>query len=456
MGDVIKTDICIIGAGSGGLSVAAGAAQMGARVVLVEKEDMGGDCLNTGCVPSKALLHAGAAQMSWDAAHAHVRRAIETIAPHDSVERFEGLGVTVIKGAAAFTSKREVQVGDQTVRARRFVVATGSRPLVPEVTGLKDVGYSTNETIFDLEARPDHLLIIGGGPIGMEMAVAHRRLGCEVTVLEGARALPREDPEAADVVLKSFKDMGIKVVQEAKAVRITKTNDTVEIVTQDGGVFTGTHIFVAVGRRAVVDGLGLDKAGVEIKDGAIKVDASLRSTNKRIFAIGDVAGQGQFTHLAGYHAGVITRRLLFGLPAKAKTSHIPRATYTSPELAQVGMTEAQARGEYGGRIEVVRFDMTGVDRAITSDETTGFIKVMVLSGKPIGATIVSADAGEQIGIWSLMINQGLKMSALAGMVTPYPVRAELSKRVAGAYFSPRLFDNDKVKRIVRLVQKFVP
>ncbi|MGH1368098.1 MAG: dihydrolipoyl dehydrogenase family protein [Maritimibacter sp.] len=456
MSDMIKTDICVIGAGSGGLSVAAGAAQMGARVVLIEKAEMGGDCLNTGCVPSKALLHAGKAGMDWDAAHQHVRSAIETIAPHDSVERFEGLGVRVIQGSARFTSKREVIVGEQVIRARRFVVATGSRPLIPDVTGLKEAEPLTNETIFDLKDRPDHLLIIGGGPIGMEMAVAHRQLGCSVTVLEGSRALGREDQEAAKVVLDSARDMGIKIVEDAQAVRITKSNGEIEIVTQDGGVFTGTHLLVAVGRRAVVEELGLEVAGVALERGAIKVDAGLRTTNKRILAIGDVAGQGQFTHLAGYQAGVITRRLLFALPAKAKSSHIPRATYTTPELAHIGLSEEDARREYGGRIEVVRFDVSGLDRAITSGETRGFAKVVVLGGKPIGATIVSADAGEQIGIWSLMINQGLKMSALAGMVVPYPVRAELPKRVAGAYFSPRLFESDKVKRFVRLVQKLVP
>lgn len=452
----IKTDICVIGAGAAGLSVAAGAVQMGAKVVLIEKGEMGGDCLNSGCVPSKALLHAGAAGMAWDAAHKHVKGAIATIAPHDSVERFEGLGVTVIKGAAEFISPRALRVEGQEIRARRFVIATGSAPFVPDVPGLSDVPYLTNETIFDLAERPAHLLIIGGGPIGAEMALAHRRFGCEVTVIEGGAALGREDREAADLVLERLRAAGITIHENADVVRVTKTAEGVEIVTHEGEVAVGSHVLVATGRRAVVEGLGLPEAGVEIDRGAIKVDAALRTRNKRIFAIGDVAGQGQFTHLAGYHAGVITRRILFGLPAKAKTHHIPRVTYTAPELAQVGMSEAEARHEYGGRIEVVRAEVAGNDRAVTANDDIGFIKVIVLSGRPIGATIVSADAGEQIALWALAMSARLKMSAIAGMVLPYPTRTELSKRAASAYFSPRLFDNDRVKRVVRFVQKIVP
>ena len=452
----IDTDICVIGAGSGGLSVAAGAVQMGARVVLIEAGEMGGDCLNTGCVPSKALLHAGAAGMSWDEAHDHVRATIAAIAPHDSVERFEGLGVTVIKGFARFVGPREVAVAGRVVRARRIVIATGARPRVPDIPGLPDVPYLTNETIFDLPEKPDHLLVLGGGPIGMEMAQAHRRLGCEVTVIEPFTALGRDDPEAAALVLEALKAEGIRLIEGVDPVRVSTGAGGIEVVTGDGQSFTGSHLLVATGRQVTVDGLDLDKAGIEASASGVKVDAGLRTTNRRVYAIGDVAGGMQFTHVAGYQSGVIVRSMLFGLPAKAKTTHIPRVTYTTPELAQVGMTEADARAEHGDRVEVVRADFSGNDRALATRQTTGFLKVMVLKGRPIGATIIGPNAGEQIALWALALSSGLKMSAIAGMVVPYPTMSEISKRAAGAYFSPRLFDNPNVKRLVRAVQRFVP
>lgn len=452
----IKTDICIIGAGSGGLSVAAGAVQMGARVVLIEKDAMGGDCLNTGCVPSKALLHAAATGMGWRAAHAHVRETIATIAPHDSVERFEELGVDVIKGAARFTGPRSVAVGDTEVRARRIVIATGSVPFVPPIPGIEDVPYLTNETIFDLADVPDHLIVLGGGPIGVEMALAHRRLGAEVTVIEAERALGREDPEAAALVLNALRAEGITIEDGAKAVRLRKSAGAVELVTQDGRVVTGSHLLVAVGRRVVTEGLDLDKAGIETTETGIKVNAGLRTSNRRVYAIGDAAGGLQFTHLAGYHAGVIIRSMLFALPARASTAHIPRATYTDPELAQIGPTEAEARAAHGERLSVARLGLSAIDRATATGRTAGFIKVMVVKGRPIGATIVGADAGEHIGLWSLAIASKLRISAISGMVVPYPVMAEINKRAAGTYFSPRLFDNPTVKRVVRVVQKLVP
>lgn len=452
----VRTDICIIGAGSGGLSVAAGAVQMGARVVLIEKGAMGGDCLNTGCVPSKALLHAAAHGMGWRAAHEHVRETIATIAPHDSVERFSELGVEVIKGAARFTGPRSLVVGDTEVRARRIVIATGSVPFVPPIPGVEDVPYLTNETIFDLTQAPQHLIVLGGGPVGVEMALAHRRLGSEVTVIEAERALGREDPEAAALVLASLRAEGVTFEEGAKAVRLRKLDEGVELVTQDGRVITGSHLMVAVGRKVVTEGLDLGAAGIETTDKGIKVNASLRTTNRRVYAIGDAAGGLQFTHLAGYHAGVIIRSMLFALPARATTAHIPRATYTDPEVAQIGPTEAEARETYGDRLRVARIGFAAIDRSIATGRGAGFIKVMVVKGRPVGATIVGADAGEHIGLWSLAIASKLKMSAISGMVVPYPTLAEINKRAAGTYFSPRLFDNPSVKRVVRAVQKLVP
>ncbi|UWP98739.1 dihydrolipoyl dehydrogenase family protein [Aliiroseovarius crassostreae] len=452
----IKADICVIGAGSGGLSVAAGAVQMGASVVLLEGHKMGGDCLNYGCVPSKALLHAGHKGMAWKAAHDHVRDTIAAIEPHDSVERFSGLGVQVISEYGTFISRSEVQAGETIIKARRFVISTGSSPLVPPIPGLDQVPHLTNEQIFDLQDKPEHLLIIGGGPIGLEMAQAHRRLGCEVTVIEGAKALGKDDPELAAQVLDALRADGIAIEEEALAAEIRGEQGAIEVEVQDGRVFKGSHLLVAVGRKPNIDRLNLDKAGVEVTRAGVKVDDALRTSNRRIYAIGDVAGGLQFTHVAGYHAGVIIKSMLFGLPSRAKTSHIPWATYTSPELAQVGLTEAQARAQHGERLEVARFDFASSDRALATQQAKGLIKVMVVKGRPVGVSIVGSGAGEMITLWSLALANRLKMSQIAGMIAPYPTMAEVSKRAAGAYFSPRLFDNPRVKQVVGLVQRWLP
>lgn len=468
----IETDICVIGAGSGGLSVAAGAVQMGARVVLLEGHKMGGDCLNYGCVPSKALIAAGkhahamttgapfgvapvTPNVDFAAAKGHVQRAIDTIAPVDSQERFEGLGVTVIREFGRFISETELQAGDSVIAARRFVIATGSQPLVPPIPGIETVPYFTNEDVFELRDRPEHLLIIGGGPIGLEMAQAHRRLGSKVTVIEGEVALGKDDPELAAIVLECLRGEGIEIIEGRQATRIGGKAGAITVETADGTEFTGSHLLMAVGRKVNIDRLDLDKANVE-HDRAVKVDDRLRSSNKRIYAVGDAAGGMQFTHVAGYHAGVVIRAMLFGLPSKAKTAHIPWVTYTDPELAQVGLTEAQAREAHQDKLEVVRFDYAENDRAIAEGATTGLIKVLVVKGKPVGASIVGAQAGELIGIWALALANGLKMSAIANMVAPYPTLGEINKRAAGQYFSPRLFDNPWVKRVVRLVQHWIP
>ncbi len=469
----LKTDILVIGAGSGGLSVAAGASQMGADVVLLEGHKMGGDCLNYGCVPSKALIASGKAayaqahasgfgvsdvapQVDYAAAKDHVHDVISQIEPMDSQDRFEGFGVKVIRGFGSFVSPTQVQAGEHLITARRIVVATGSSPLVPPLPGLDRVPYYTNETIFDLRDKPEHLLIIGGGPIGMEMAQAHIRLGCRVTVIEGLKALGKDDPEAAAIVLDSLRAEGVAVHEQAMVSQIRGQAGAVEVVTENGEIHAGSHLLLAVGRRANIDRLNLEAAGIDRTRTGIKVDASLRTSNRRVYAIGDVAGGMQFTHVAGYHAGVIIRSALFGLPSKATAAHIPWATYTDPELAQVGLTEAQAREQHGKAMEIARFDYAHSDRAVTERKTKGFIKVMVVKGRPVGATIVGHQAGELINLWSLALANNLKMGKIAAMVSPYPTIGELNKRVAGAYFSPRLFENQTVKRVVRFVQRWIP
>ncbi|CUH42322.1 dihydrolipoyl dehydrogenase family protein [Ruegeria atlantica] len=469
----LKTDILVIGAGSGGLSVAAGASQMGADVILLEGHKMGGDCLNFGCVPSKALIASGKAaygqahsaalgvadvvpQADYAAAKDHVHDVIAQIEPMDSQERFEGFGVNVIREFGSFVSSTQVQAGDNMITARRIVIATGSSPLVPPIPGLDQVPFYTNETIFDLRDKPEHLLIIGGGPIGMEMAQAHVRLGCKVTVVEGLKALGKDDPEAAAVVLDSLRAEGVVVHEEAMVAQIRDNKGAIEIVTEAGEIYSGSHLLLAAGRKANTDRLNLKGAGIEPTRNGIKVDDALRTTNRGVYAIGDVAGGLQFTHVAGYHAGIIIRSALFGLPSKAKAAHIPWATYTDPELAQVGLTEAQAREQHGDKVEIARFDYHHNDRAISERKTKGFIKVMVVKGRPVGATIVGHQAGELINLWSLALANNLKMGQIAAMVSPYPTIGELNKRVAGAYFSPRLFENQMVKQVVRFVQRWMP
>ncbi|MEL5875913.1 dihydrolipoyl dehydrogenase family protein [Cereibacter sphaeroides] len=467
----IETDLCVIGAGSGGLSVAAGAVQMGARVVLVEAGEMGGDCLNAGCVPSKALLAAGKAAQAMRTAGAfgirpvepeidfaavkdHVARTIAAIAPHDSQERFEGLGVRVLRDWGRFVSPTELRVGARTVVARRFVIATGSRPLVPPIPGLDRVKALTNETIFALRERPEHLIVIGGGPVGIEMAQAHRRLGSRVTVIAGEKALPKDDPELAAVLLDQLRAEGVEIVEGARAEAVQPLAQGLEVTAGDRRI-AGSHLLVAAGRKPALDALDPAAAGVEVTEKGVKVGPDLRSSNRRIYAVGDAAGGPQFTHLAGYHASVVIRSILFGLPSKA-TALIPHVTYTEPELAQIGLTEAQAREIHGDRLEVLRVPVVGSDRAQAEAATEGLVKLMVARGRPVGVSIAAPHAGEMIGLWAMALASGAKLSTVAGLVLPYPTLNELSKRAAGAYFSPKLFDSRVVRTAVRTLQRLLP
>ena len=470
----LDADICVIGAGSGGLSVAAGASQMGAKVVLIEKAKMGGDCLNYGCVPSKSLIAAAhSAQMARDSARFgvnghdpeidgpavrdHVQRVIAAIAPQDSVERFEGLGVTVIQAAARFTGPGEVQAGDHRVRAKRFVIATGSAAAVPPIPGLDEVAYLTNETVFDLDERPAHLIVIGGGPIGVELAQAHRRLGSKVTLVEAFTIMGNDDPEAVAVIRDRLVTEGIDLREGTKVQSVENRGNQIAVQTEDGHgaaeTVTGSHVLLAVGRRASVEGLDLEVAGVAYTPKGVDVDARLRSSNKRIFAIGDVAGGYQFTHIAGYHAGIVIRNALFRLPAKVKYHAAPWVTFTDPELAHVGLAEDTAR-ERHGEIRVLRWPYAENDRAQAERETEGFVKVVTSKkGKVLGATIVGRQAGELILPWVLAIDRGLKVGALAGIIAPYPTLGEISKRAAGSYFTPALF-SERTKTIVRFLLRF--
>ena len=474
MTETIQADICVIGAGAGGLSVAAGASQMGASVVLFEKGTMGGDCLNVGCVPSKALLAAGHAAHSaphatrygvdaevrsvdWARVRDHIRGVIAEIAPMDSVERYTGFGVRVIQAEARFTGARTVEGGGVTVEAKFLVIATGSTPAVPPIPGLDAVPFLTNETVFDLAERPRRLLVLGGGPIGCELAQAHARLGCEVVLVEAKTLLGVEDQEAAEVVRLALRRDGVEIYEGAAAIHAGSSADGgIELALGgDAGesLLRGSHLLVAVGRRVGFEGLDLARAGIETDErGRLKLDRRLRTTNHRVFAVGDAAGGAQFTHLAGFHAGIVIRNTLFRLPAKSDPV-LPRVTYTAPELASVGVDEATLR-DRGEAFEILRWPFSENDRAIAERDVEGFTKLYVSpKGRILGAVVVGTGAGEIVSLYTLAVAKKLKVSDIAGLVVPYPTRAEVVKRAAGSWYVPKLF-SARTRRIVRFLMRF--
>ena len=473
---LLKPDIVVIGAGSGGLSVAAAAAAFGVEVVLIEKGRMGGDCLNYGCVPSKAVIaaakHAHAARsaakfgvtvdevkVDYARVHEHVREVISSIAPNDSEERFTAMGVKVIRAARRFTDPDTIVAGPYEIKARRIVVSTGSTAFVPPIPGLADVGYLTNESLFDLKELPEHLIVIGGGPIGMEMAQAHRRLGSRVTVLEGERALGKDDPELAAIVLDNIRAEGVDVREGTRVVRVEKDGDGVAITVDTGGgggeeVVRASHVLVATGRKVNVQGIGLEEGNVEFDRTGIKVTDKLRSTtNRRVYAVGDVAGGFQFTHVAGYHAGLVIRAILFRLPAREDRSIIPWATYTDPELGHVGLTEEQARAEHG-HANVLRWPYAENDRAQAERRTAGMIKLITTrKGRIVGASIAGAGAGEILNTMSLAVAKKMKVGDMTGFISPYPTMTEIGKRAAISALAPAA-RKPIVRRVVNFLRRF--
>lgn len=469
----IKADLVIIGAGSGGLSAAAGAAMLGLDVVLYEKGEMGGDCLNYGCVPSKALLtsakaahtaqssaaygvHTSDVTIDWNEVKGHVQGAIDTIAPVDSQERFEGLGCTVIREHARFADKDTIVSDSTRVKARRIVIATGSTAFIPPIEGLDAVPYLTNETIFSMPELPEHLVILGGGPIGMEMAQAFNRLGAKVSVIEMGKALGRADDAHAAIALDAIRGEGVDIREGEKAVRISRdeTQICVHTETESGAkTIKGSHLLVAVGRRAVLDGLDLDKGHVEYDRKGVVVGDNLRSaSNSRVWALGDAAGREQFTHVAGWHAAVFTRRALFKQRTKANSLPIPAVTYTSPEVAQIGLTEAEARETHGEKVQTSVFSFHENDRAIAEGKTRGECKLVIRKGKLLGASIVGEGAGDILQLISVAMSNNLKVQDLTNFISPYPTRAEVVKRAASAHFTDVVFGN-KMKMLVGLLQR---
>jgi pyruvate/2-oxoglutarate dehydrogenase complex dihydrolipoamide dehydrogenase (E3) component len=464
-------DLAVIGAGAAGLSVTAVAAQLGLRVALIERHRMGGDCLNFGCVPSKALLAASyaaltartagrlgirlpAPEIDWSAVHAHVHGAIAAIAPNDSEARFRALGAEVMRGEARFVAPDALMVDGRRITARRMVIAAGSSPAVPSIPGLAQVPHLTNTSIFDLTERPDHLLILGGGPIGLEMADAFAGLGCRVTVIEAAAIAGKEDPELVEGLRACLTARGITLLERTT---VTAVESGPTLILSDGTRIAGTHLLVAVGRRPNLADLELAAGNVRASHDGVVTDAGLRSlTNHRVYAVGDIAaphgiGPRAFTHVGSYHAGIVIRRALFRLPARVNYAALPRVTYTRPELAQAGMTEAEASAA-GRSISVLRSPLAENDRAVAEADATGLVKLIVSRGRLLGAGILAPNAGEMIGLWSLAISQRVKLSTLASQILPYPTRSEAGKRAAGSLFLSRLF-SPRTKRIVQFLAR---
>jgi pyruvate/2-oxoglutarate dehydrogenase complex dihydrolipoamide dehydrogenase (E3) component len=474
MSDVLTPDICVIGAGAAGLTVAAAAAAFGVSVVLVEKARMGGDCLYTGCVPSKALLAAarhvqtireasdfgiiaGVPEVNFAAVMAHVREVIASIEPNDSAERFTGLGVTVLRGHASFMDRQSLMVEGFEIRARRFVVATGSRPAIPPIENIDAVPYLTNETVFELKRCPGHLIIVGAGPIGLEMAQAFRRLGSEVTLLEAERALANDDPELSALLLESLRSEGIDIREGAAVTRVGRRGRSGVRVTLGEGRqaahVDGTHLLVAAGRQPVLENLGLKEAGVAFDKSGIKVNSRMRTRNRRIYAIGDVAGGPQFTHWAGYQAGLVVRSILFRFGGKLRRHMLPWVTFTDPELAHVGLTEAEARRRYRN-VQILRWPFSENDRAQTERSTRGLVKVIVnQGGRILGADILGRDAGELIAPYVIAVGGRLSVKSFVDGVFPYPTRSEAARRAAIAFYAPKL-DSPWLKRAIRLLRRF--
>ncbi len=464
-------DLAVIGAGASGLTVTAVAAQLGLRVALIERDRMGGDCLNVGCVPSKALLAAAHAAglarragrfgvrlpepaIDWAAVSAHLHGVIAAIAPLDSEARFRALGASVLRGEARFTAPGTLSVDGKSLTARRIVIAAGSTAAVPPIPGLDRVPFLTNATLFDLAEPPAHLLILGGGPIGLEMADAFAGLGCQVSVVEAASIAGKEDPELVAGLRTALGARGV-TLHEGTAVAAVEPGPT--LVWQDGRRLTGSHLLVAVGRRPNLATLDLPAGNVQATPAGIATDRGLRSiSNRRVYAVGDIAdpvgiGPRAFTHVGSYHAGIVIRRALFRLPARLDYAALPRVTYTDPELAQVGLTEAEARAA-GYRPQVLRWPLAENDRAAAERDTAGLVKLVVAGQRVLGAGILAPNAGESINLWTLAIAQRVKLAALAALIIPYPTRSEAGKRAAGSFFAPRLFAPHS-KSLVRLLAR---
>lgn len=470
-------DIGVIGGGAAGLTVSAGSAQLGAKTLLIEKEPkLGGDCLHYGCVPSKTLIRTAQVYhqakrfqefglpaieippVDYAKVAARIQSVIDEIQPHDSEERFCSLGVQVKFGQCSFIDEHSVRMNGETVSAKTWVVATGSSPGVPPIPGLDKTPFLTNMDIFSMQELPSSLIILGAGAIAMEMAQAFTRLGARVEVVQrSGQILSREDKDMADIVMDRLLNEGVLFHLNTHVQEVSDQNGVrnVRIQYQDGRetVLSSAAILVAMGRRVNVEGLGLNNAGIKYDDKGVRVTSRLRTSQKHIYAAGDVLGKYQFTHAAGYEGGIVVSNAVFHLPRKVNYATMPWCTYTDPELASIGLNEKAAQ-EKGLEYEVHIEEFSGNDRALAEGETAGQIKLLLNdSGKPLGVQIAGAHAGEVISEWVAALNSSAKMTTMAGAVHPYPTLAEINKRVAGAYLGPKIF-SEKVKKTLKFFFNF--
>lgn len=465
-------DVVVIGGGAAGLVTAAGSARLGARVALIERDRLGGECLWTGCVPSKALLRSAEIAQRWrDGDRFGLRSAepelvfgevmesmrgvIARIQPHDDPQRFRDMGVDVIHGTARLTRPGHVEVDGRELETRHIVLATGSRPIIPPIEGLEEVGYLTHETILELEGRPERLVVLGAGPIGVEFAQVFNRLGAEVTVVELAdRILPKEEPELTEELQELLEAEGIEFRLGHRAVGAERGDGrrTLRVRGPDGSEvgISGDEILVATGMRPHTTGLGLENVGVELDDtGAIRVDDRLRTTARRIWAAGDVTGVLFFTHVADYQARLLVRNLFFPFHSRADYSGIPWATYTDPTLARIGPTEDEARDRHGAGIGVYRARFDDLDRAITDRAAHGLVKLITNSrGRLLAGHVLGSHADALIHEIAVALRSGMKIGSLSRTVHAYPTLPEAIRKAADAYYAEKL-DSSWIGRLLR-------
>jgi len=470
-------DIGIIGGGAAGLTVASGAAQLGAKTLLVEKEEaLGGDCLHFGCVPSKTLIKSArvyhqigqaenyglprvtAGPVDFSRISERIAEVISQIQHHDSVERFSGLGVDVRFGNPQFTDENSIDLNGKQVTAEKWVIATGSSASIPAIPGLETVELLTNKNIFSLTELPDSLIILGAGAIALEMAQSFQRFGTKVTVLQRSKqVLSKEDTDLADMVMKTMEKDGVCFHLGCNFISVEETNGrkTVTFRSEDEKEYTvsGSHLLVALGRTANVSGLNLESCGVKYIPSGIEVDNRLRTSCKHIYAAGDVNGGYQFTHAAGYEGGVVLTNAVLRLPRKVNYRWMSWCTYTSPELASIGLNEKRAAAE-GVHYQLHEELFSDNDRAQTEGLTDGKIKLLLnKKDKPLGVQILGPHAGDLLAEWVAALNGSLRLSTIAGSIHPYPTFAEINKRVTGSVLSPKLF-SDKVRKTLKLLFKF--
>ena len=464
----INTDICIIGGGAAGLSMAAGAAQMGANTVLFESGKMGGDCLNYGCIPSKTLianaktafqasngrkkgiLTSTRPDINFDEIKQDILNVIAKIAPHDSKERFEELGVRVFQESARFTGRRHISSDNVTVNFRYAVIATGTRPFIPSIQGISDIPYLTNETIFSLTELPEHLIILGGGAIGVELAQAFTRLGSKVSIIEANSILHNQDEAFKASICQLLKMEGVALYEQNVPDKLTAKGDRITVHTNQH-VINGTHLLIATGRMLTTPNLEFEKAGVTTQNGLIKTNQHLRTDNKRIYAIGDVATKNRHTNMASAHASIAIQNILLKVPARINPNNIPYTIYVEPELSHVGYSKYAAEQKFGKHnIICLNQNFETNDRSATDGNVVGLVHLIAKkNGRLIGATIFAPHAGELIQTCTFAITQKLKLSALARLNFPYPSYGEAIKYAAGSFYSKKLFGS-KMRWLVKL------